>query len=410
MEEAPLAPLLELPPAESRNYLIALAQQEGAAALETLRLALEMPALAQAAVDALAEVPDQEAWDLLEGVVRSGTPPALRKGARRAQHCLRSRGFNPSPAVREVAPPAVKQARASTFDYLGNQFLQLVCPAALGMVRYADFIVSPESLADCSYALASQSDIEAILAKEDEQFSGDLVEMGLAYVARRVRQAAARSHEQKKNLPEDYIEAAFLLEGAPEDCIPEELSAAAGQPAGLDEAADLLRHPSMAPWLFEPEEVEAYVEDWLHLLEYLPVRTEEGLPNLGAIQARGQMTARIIDDLCDEDTRRRLAGQLSEQARLLLVLGEKRLAQIAVRCSAGLERNPPPDDPFLRALVGESMHVAVRLARAEQQELAQGPWKALESEGGALWVPRPAGTDEEEGEEETGPRLWLPGQ
>ncbi len=408
MSEHPLGPLLDLPPAESHAYLVALAEQEGAAALETLRLALEMPALAAAAIDALAEVPDQEAWDLLEGVVQSKA--ALRKDARRAQHRLRSRGFSPAAPARAAAPPAFERAQASFFDHTGAQFLRLVQPAPLGMLRYGSFIVSPEGLIECLYILANRSDVEGSIALEDEQFAGNLVEMGRPYIARRVQQAVARSQELKEPLPEDYFDAAHLLEGAPEDPTPPGL-ALSDQPVTPTEAHRLLRHRTMLAWLFAPEDMDAYVDEWLHIVEFEPTRIEEGLTNLGAIQARGRLAARIIGDLGDEATCRQLAEQLVEQARLLACLGEGDLADIAARSAAGLERNPPLEDTFLRALIDESMGLAVRAAMEEEEEEERGPWEVRRGAAGDLWVPWQA--DEEEGEDEeepSAPRLWLPGQ
>lgn len=403
MDELALAPLAELPPAESRAYLIDLARQERDAALETLRLALAMPALAAAAVEALGEVCAQESWRLLEQVAQQGASPALRKAARRAQHRLRSRGFIPVPEVRERAAMPVEQARASFFDRSGGQFLRLVRPAHLGMVRYAGFVLSPDGLAECLYLLKSRADLDTLLAEEDRHFGQDLVEMGLGYVARRVRQAAARSREQGRPLPEDYFETAQLLEDAPEDT---SLDGIVAEPTAVsvEEARRLLHHRSMRSWGLSDKDLQPYVPDWSRLIESQPRWTREGLLNLGALQAYGQMAARIIGDLIDESTCRRLVQQLREQAAILSKMGEPTLAAIALRCAAGLEKHPAAGDPFLEALVDVSMEVALQADRRGEQE---GPWVALRGAGGSLWVPRPK--EETEGPAEARPSgLWLP--
>lgn len=406
MAESALGPLLDLPPAESRSYLVELARQEGAAALETLQLALEVPALAVAAAEALGEVPTQEAWDLLEGAAREQAVPALRKAARRAQHRLRSRGFSPGELPQRRPAPPVEQARASFLDFEGFQILRLVQPAQVGLVRYVGFIVGPAGLDACLYLLAGRADVDALLAEEDKRFGEDLVEMGLGYVACRVRQAVARSREEGQELPEDYYEAAALLEGAPQD-IPEPDIQAAPSPLSPPEAERLLHHRSLRGWRLDVDDLAPYVRDWQHLLEIQPLRTPEGMTNLGAVQARGQMTARIIEELLQPDMLPRLAGQLREQALLLARWGEGELAGLALRAAAGLEGHLPTGDSFLRALVEESIELALQVEE-ESQEEEESPWRPIEAPGGRLWLPRPDAPPDEEEEPPHG-GLWVPG-
>lgn len=405
MIESPLAPLLSLSSAEIRDYLVSLARQEKSAALETLRLALEVPALVPAAVEALGEVPDQEAWDLLESVAVGKTD--LRKAARRAQHRLRSRGFAPAVVRPEKPPEAPGRAWASYFDHEGCQYLRLTRPATLGMLHFAAFIVSFQDLETADYVLAGREEIEELLAEQDEHIGTRLVEVNPAHVARRVRQAVARSQEHGKDLSEDYPRAARLLEGIPEETEPEELLAVPETRPSKGETLNLVFHPSMFSWLFPPADLETYVEEWRDTAEHQPVHTEEGLLNLDYIQAQGRMASRILADLYDADLQARLPEQLREEAYLLYILGEKELAGIARRCASLLGTCPAAEDPFLRALVDASMSVAV-LQAVEKEEEEEEEWTPRESPGGFLWVPRP--TKREEGEKEPPPRLWLPGQ
>jgi len=402
MDESALAPLTELPPAESRAYLVDLARQEGIAALETLQLALEVPALAMAAVEALGEVSAQESWKLLERTAERGSSAALRKAARRAQHRLRSRGFIPAPEVRGRSAAPVEQARASFFDRSGGQFLRLVRPAHLGMVRYAGFILSPDGLEECLYLLESRADLQQLLDEEERRFGQQLVEMGLGYVARRVRQAAARNREQGRLLPEDYIDALQLLEDAPEDTSLEGIVAEATAVTD-EEAHRLVRHRSMQGWLLDRDEVQPYLREWSRLLEVQPLWTPEGLLDLGALQTYRQISARIIGERIDEPTCRRFVLQLREQAALLSRMAEPALAAIALRCAAGLEQHPAVEDPFLHVLVGLSLEQALLSAR---QEAPQGPWVAVQGTGGPLWVPRPVEEEADTGKRST--PLWLP--
>jgi hypothetical protein len=410
MEE--LDQLRELTPAHARKRLLALAREQGPAALEALRAALEDPELAQAALEALGKVPDQGAWQLLEQAAQSG-PARLRKTARRSQHRLRSRGFRPAPqeTTRQEAAPIVEQARATPFDMAGNQFLRLIRPAPLGMVRYANFIVGPEGLIDCSYFLTNRADMEEALAKENADLGEEMIDVNLAYIARRARAAAAHNRAVGKAIPRDWSEAARLLEDAPEDPLPAKLAASAAQEGAVPsrDARRLFDHPSMVRWFFDPNRLTSYAQDWLHLLEYQPLRTEEGLPNLGAIQAQGQLTARIVADLCDAATIQRLVGQLFEQACLFYILGDHDRAAIAMRCSVGLEQNPSAENAFLRAMVEVSMGLAVSVIRERAAEESEGPWVRGGDAAGPLWVPRPAALEADEEEEEP-PRLWLPGQ
>ncbi len=405
MGESPLAPLLSLGPAEIRDYLVSLARQEKSAALETLRCALKVPALAEVAVEALGEVPDQEAWELLERVAAEMSD--LRKAARRAQHRLRSRGFAPA-AVRLEKPETLGRAWASYFDRVGNQYLRLTRPAPLGMLRFGAFIVSFRGLETADYILAGREEVEMLLAREDERFGERMVEMSPAYVAYRVRQAVARSHEHGKALPEDYPEAARLLEDIPEEAEPQEPLAVPEDRPSSGEIMRLFSHPSMFSWLFSPKELEPYVEEWMDMLEYQPYHTEDGLLNLWVIQLRGQIAARILTELYDENLRARLPEQLHEQTRLFDALGERELAGIARRCVSTLGTCPATEDPFLRALVDASMASAVSLAMEEAEEEV---WTLTERPGWALWLPqaRPTGGEEGEKGEAEPPRLWLPG-
>lgn len=408
MAESPLAPLLSLSPAEIRDYLVSLARQEKSAALETLRLALEVPALAEAAVEALGEVPDQEAWELLESTAAKRAD--LRKAARRAQHRLRSRGFSPAPLRPEKPPEVLGRAWASYFDHLGEQYLRLIRPVPFGMLRFAAFIVSFQGLETADYILAGREDLEKLLEEEDKRFGEKMVEVSLAHVAHRVRQAVAHSREHDKALPEDYPDAARLLEDIPEEVEPEELLAVPETQPSLGEAYRLFSHRSMFSWLFPREKLAPYVAEWRNVVEHQPLHTEEGLLNLDVVQAQGRIVARILADLYDEDLRARLPEQLREQAHLFYVMGEKELAGIARRCASTLGTCPPTEDPFLRGLVDASMMLAVSLAvEGEEEEEEEEPWIPMEGPGGLLWMPRPAG-EKEEGEEEPPPRLWLPGQ
>ncbi len=409
MVESPLAPLLSLSPAEIRDYLVSLARQEKSAALETLRLALEVPALAPAAVEALGEVPDQEAWDLLENVATGKTD--LRKAARRAQHRLRSRGFAPAVARPEKPLETSGRAWASYFDHVGCQYLRLTRPAVLDMLHFAAFIVSFQGLETTDYVLAGREEIEELLAEEDKRVGTRLVEVNPAYVARRVRQAVAHSREHGIDLPEDYPRAARLLEDIPEETEPEELSAVPEILPSQAETMNLVSHPSMFSWFFPPADLGTYVEEWLETVAYQPARTEEGLLNLDYIQAQGRIVSRILTDLYNADLQARLPEQLREEAYLLDILGEKELAGIARRCASFLGSCPATEDPFLRALVDASMLLAVLLAVGKEEEEEEEEWTPWESPGGFLWVPRPAEGEKGEGEEEEPPpRLWLPGQ
>ncbi len=406
-EDTLLEQLIELGLAAAPARLKEIAREKGAASLELLRAALEVPDLAEAAVEALGEVPAQEAWDLLEREARGGGGTKLRKHARRAQHRLRSRGFRPLTAAREQAHPVVEQARASFFDFRGAQMFHVVVPAPLGLVRYVGFMIFPEGLADCVSLLTDRAGLEEFLALEDERTGEVMVEMGLAYVTRRVRQAVERSRESRSPLPEEYLDAARVLQDAPADEEPEELAAVPVTPeVSLGEAYELLRHRSMLRWPLPPKQMSPYVDRWMRLAEHQPVRTEEGLTNLGAVQVLGRMAAEIIADLFDEEARRRFVVQLREQARMLHVMGEKRLAGISLRAAAGLEQHPVAEAPFLRALIDISMDDAIREAQEEKEE--RGPWVSRETQSGRLWVPRPPAGDEEEDRPPSS--LWLPGQ
>jgi hypothetical protein len=405
-----LALLPELEPAEAAERLLSLAREQGIKALATLRQALEMPELLSAAIGALGEIPNQEAWDLLEQLSREKGRGPGRKLARRAQHRLRSRGFHPTSASPKPTAPKVELAQSSFFDIEGNQFMRLVVRAPLDMLRYAGFIVSSEGLRQCLYVVAGRPDVEEMLAAQDVRFGEDLVEVGLAHIAARVRQAAETSRERASSLPEDYFDAIQLFENAPEDSLPEELAAdaATAEPVSPAEATTLIAHRTMWGFLPHPEQLAPYAQDWLRVFEHQAPRLDEGVANLGVVQARGQLADRVIRDLYDESSCRRLQEQLEEQGRLLFALREKGLAAVAVRCAASLDADPETGNVFLRALVHQGMELSVRVLREQEEEARQGPWTRSESEAGPLWVPRPAQDAEEE--DEPTPRLWLPGQ
>lgn len=413
MTEADLLGLLSgLDPAEAAERLLSLAHEQGSTALQTLRDAAEIPSAIKAAIDILGDTPTQQAWDALERLSRKGGKGPARKLARRAQHRLRSRGFRPATPAPQETSPQVERAQSSFLDIGGDQFMRLVVRAPLGMLRYAGFIASPEGLLRCFYLVAGRRDIEEMLAAQDARFGQDLVEMDLAYIARRVRQAAAVNRERGSSLPEDYLEAARLLEGAPEDRWPEELTAAAlGGRVSPNEATDLLTHRSMWGVLPHPEQMAPYARDWLRVLERQPSQTDERVTNLGIVQSRGQLTGRFIGEFYDEDGRRRLQEQLREQSRLLFALGEKQRAAVAVRGAASLDEDPTPGNALLRKLAERALELTVEILeqQEEEEEARRSPWMRAASESSPLWVPRPA-EDTGEEEEEPPPRLWLPGQ
>jgi hypothetical protein len=233
-----------------------------------------------------------------------------------------------------------------------------------------------------------------------------LVDMDPAYIAHRITDAVEKSRESRKRLPEDYIEAAAMLKEIPdEEPPPIEAIPDLSTPVSYTEVEALLNHKSMHGWILSLEELQPFVEDWLRIIQNQPLETDEGVPNLGALQSRGRMTERIIDELGDQTLQERLTEQLRVQADILLVLGEKRHATIALRSAAGLEKNDAAADPFLRGLVGASMQLAVDLA-TEAAEEGEDEWMRSEKEGRDLWVPKPARDREDE---EPTSQLWLPG-
>lgn len=406
-----LAKLAAAVPEEIQAQLFALAEEQGAAGQENLEQVLHTPALLESAIEALAKTPSQDSWDLLEWIAGESTDRKLRKAARRAQHRLRSKGFQPSPTPpsRPSTQPATR-AWASIFDFSGDQLLRVVQQAPLGMMCYARFVVSPEGLQDSFSRIDNQADVEAVIADEDKRIGDELIETTPAYAARRVQEAAALSRELGKPLPEYFLDDIHILQGAPEDPWPEELDGTDDAVPTPQEIQDLLEHPQMRHWLIPARQMAPYVEDWLKIQERLPAVAERGVPNLSLIQERGGLTARIIADTCAEETCQRLAGQLREQARLFLGGANQELAHTAVRCARALEKNRSSDSAFLRALVGRSMDFALNLAREQKvkQEEEANPWRRRGSQGGALWVPQPKVEKEEE--EEPGSTLWLPGQ
>jgi hypothetical protein len=410
MVEDLISQMADKRPTEIQKALLSLVSQQGEAALETLRGALQEPALTEAALVAMGEIPTQESWELLDDFTGKEAPKHLRKAARRAQHRLRSRGFRPATTERKQTTREFELAQVSYFDHVGDQYLRLVQQAPLGMLNYTAFIVSHTGLKDCFYLSSGRQDIKEIIALENERFGIGLIEVSAVYVGQRVARAVEQSRKHRQSLPEGYIEAAPMLREIPDEEDPppqlEELPDL-GIPTSHAEVQSLLNHESMHSWTFSPDKLQPFVRDWLRILENQPLQTEEGLANLGALQARGQLTNRIIDTFGEPTLQERLVEQLREQARLLLALKENRLAAIALRSAAGLEGNDPAQDPFLRGLVATSMQIAVDLAM-EMAEQSRDGWTRSGKEGGELWVPQ-APKEREDDEEEPASQLWLPG-
>lgn len=409
MSEPLLSELREQPPGERKKQLRDLARREGSAALDTLRQALSIPSLREAALQALGDVPDQEAWDLLQEVAEGEKNRKVRKAARRAQHRLRSRGFQPSVSrKRPPSPPRrTELAQATWFDPDGAQFTRIVQQAPLGMLRYAGFILSPAGLEQGLYVTTNRHDVEEILAEEDERFGDRLVDVGLAYATHLIEKAADRSRVQDHRLPEAYFEASQILNQAPEDSLPEALQEieAGAAPPSPREVEIMFAHQSMQSWLLPLQELVPYAEEWMERMEQQP-EMEQGTINLGAIQARAQMTTQIVSDLIDEDLQQRLTRQLREQARLFYSAGEQERARTALRCAVTLEEKASPDHPFFRSLVGQNMDMIFHvLEEEEEEEEWEDSWQRA-GEGG-LWTPRPP---REREEQPPSSGLWLPGQ
>ncbi len=396
----------QVPPEElywTPQQLRALAREQGAAALETIRQALERAELAEAAVVALGEIPTQSAWDLLEEMAQDRR---LRKTARRAQHRLRSRGFRPVARERPPTPPAeeVLLAQVSNFDYVGSQLLRLVRQASLGMRRFVTLLLSPTGLRDAYYVLIGRVDVEAILRDQEDFFGGRLilVDVEPGYIARRLRQAAERNNERGNPLPEDYFDARTCLEGFSEDPWAEKAAAMAplsGRPSQRELDA-LFRHPLLREWYLPEEHLDSYAERWEDLVEVNPIEIE-GVLNLGMLRARGALTEQIIKDRIDEEARRRWEEQLYEQGVIFLAMGEEALARTALLCWQNLQEEQPADNLFLRHLVAVSMARFFQIEREiKAAELEEEQW-------GGLWIPRPP---EEEDEESPLDGLWLPGR
>ncbi|MGC8874914.1 MAG: hypothetical protein ACP5SI_10785 [Chloroflexia bacterium] len=372
--------------------------------LEPFRVALERPEVAEEALALLADLFTQEAWDLLEKVAE--TNRALRKAARRAQHRMRTRGFRPQ-EKRAPARPKVVRVLATSFNELGEQILRVVQEAPLGMLRSVNVLLSAKGIEGITTLTANREDLQKMFSEFEQssaEMPGFLVEVNLPYVARRVWGAAARMREAGRPLPYNYQEVEELFVGVPEDPWPAELDEDLSRPSP-DEADRLLREAIFAPWHLREEKLQPFAKEWFKITEAIPPLTEDNLPNLAFVQARGQMTARIIETMFDAATCSRFREQLQEEARLYLFFGRADLARLAARCAREFDTVPLAENTFLRTLVERSMD-AVLLMIANREEEEREPWKKIEEAGG-LWVPRPA--PPEEGEKAAKSSLWVPG-
>lgn len=395
-------------PEEMVSCLRTLVARGDAVDLQPFRVALERPALAEEALRLLGDLCTQEAWDLLETVAE--TNRTLRKAARRAQHRMRARGFRPQIEKRAPTPPKVVRVVATGFNEQGEQILRVFQEAPLGMLRSVRFLLAFDGIEDIAILVANRKDMEEALAILEERLAevpGFLVDVSLGYVARRVQTAAARMRDAGKPLPYGYEEAVALFDGVPEDPWPAELDEDLTRPSP-SEADRLLKEALFASWHLAEEKVKPFAREWIKIGGAIPQFTEENLPNLALLEARGRMTTRIIEELFDTATCLRFQEQLREQARLFLFSGLTEQARLAARCAREFDTVSPSENNFLRTLVGRSMEAAlVAIVERERQEMQeQGPWARLEEAGG-LWVPRP--TPPEEGEEPAKPSLWLPG-
>ncbi|MBN1484744.1 MAG: hypothetical protein JXA37_08475 [Chloroflexia bacterium] len=378
---------------------------------ETLTQLLDNPDLILEIVNALGKTPTQESWELLEWIAAESDQRKLRKSARSAQHRLRSQGFQPVPRTEEAEEISFPhQVWASIFDLEGKQLLRIMQKAPLGMARYARFVISPGGLEQSFARVDNHHEVEAVIEDEDQHIGHEFIETSLAYAARRVHQAIKRSRRSGQDLPEYALEDIRILEGAEEDPWPEELEAAR-QAVGVQEALQLLQHPTMRYWRLHPQDLVPYLDRWSQVAKHVPMQIQEGTLNLSRVQAQGKFVEEIIRDLCNDELVGRLVEQLRDQARLFLGQGEAELARTAASCVKALEQEEPTENSFLRAMVDASMSLAIEL-RQEEEEEEDSPWTRSDGQGGGLWVPRPQVGLEEEGGEDEGDqtRIWLPGQ
>lgn len=398
-----------LSPQEMTARLQALAGK-GEPDLAPFRAALQVPGVAEVAVRLLGEFSIQEAWDLLEEIAEANK--VLRKEARRAQHRMRTRGFRPTGETRPAPSRRVIRALATGFNSEGQQLLRVLQEAPLGMLRSIRFVVTSDGIEDIAITVGNRRDMERALAELEAGLSalrGFLVHVPLAYVARRVRQASEKMGAAGRPLPLRYNEALEVLAGVPDDPWPAELDEPVPRPTPA-EVERLLREDIFASWYLEPDSLNRFAQEWIRITSAIPPETEEGVPNLSLIQARGRMTARIIEELCDAATCRRYQEQLQEQARLFLFLGEGDLARLAARCAREFDQVPPEENLFLRGLVEKSMDQTLLWLRERQrrEEEEREPWELREDASGRLWVPRKPSP--KEGETDSTTELWLPGQ
>ncbi len=320
-----------------------------------------LPAALQLAfVSLAAEAQDDEQ---LNDLLSMTADKDVKKEARRALHLLQSRGVKvdiPVERGQSVLDRPVEEKLEELPCYLspisgnGSRMVLLARYTRGGVALHQGELNDRDGLVQFAGGVIGRNRYRGLLGDLTDQSEGGLLSISYAEARWQVAQAAERSRQAAKPLPEGYLEASGELGEVQADAASPDPRALLA-PEGLGDTAELLaqagelfEHPAFADWLPE-EDVLKLIDEKIKEVESSQVSINDEQRVDGVNRALDAGVAALVDG----ERRALLAARLLEQAACLARLDQPLPARRAAAAAYELEKPDlePTRSVFLSRMV-----------------------------------------------------------
>jgi len=319
----------------------------------------------------------------LAQMLRQATSKEMRKTIKRALHKLESAGvpvpeLEQEPVVLAPPPKAERRAHSSHIDSLGDRLIWYArFQPPEGLVVAQALVNDHAGLGNFEIFKSSRKSYRQMLSnmKSDEMMT--VAELDPDHALSLIDQAAARTRELGKEVPEEYARHRELL-GAATQLPPQP---PAYRRFGVDEierlrrdrarAAAALEVREISGWMIHLRELESYYER-IAAAQKSPIITSE----FSKEERLDGLYREITDEFFTSPKGSLYRRRLEEMADLLAALGRQDDARAALAAALSLE-GAPHDSPFATGLMQRCLDLIFELQKKnEQGSLIVSPYDA----------------------------------
>jgi len=331
-----------------------------------LPLSEKQPQTVGELAELMVAIPDRMTGKLLRRLFEVTSDKTVRRIIKRSLYRLKGKGIPVEEILSDKGKPVLRPVQAepkggyaSGIDVLGHRFLWLTIPhPGRGLTVMHGIVSDTEGIIDFSREEMTRKGFRSFFEEVKEKNAFPFVELDSSYVAFLFTQGYQLNLQNKKNLPEDYLQAKSDVESVKKEH-PRALiySFLRADEIGEDDrmlrkGGDLLKVDIFSSWRIEEEQIRAYADEvW---------EAEESKIVLNPTQKEARLQGiyqKALSELFSGERRFLYQRRLEEMAYVLFKLGREEEAKISLAVALDLEKplNPIQPNPFLFQLVVKSI-------------------------------------------------------